>query len=289
MSSQILLISIALAACLTSANARLGRTVLQVNSSSVATVPDPTTPLEIVDATMDGTTDSSKVTCRGEPLCLTQVCNPDAYKYDLATAGSAFPYSVSYTTTNSMTDTTFVFMICSRKGKSCGLNSMKPECSPLESFQLRIRDDLLENGRSLLADPVGTNWASCKPQGPGYLWDTLRLGNLSMPASADTCQTLSITVASDMEMPATLADVCQQDVSIVNNKGASIFESSTLPPFCFFSMSNTAGVTAFGTVMDPLALSSDASALPTAYGASAMNKRRSLRAARASTRPGRLF
>lgn len=284
------MISIALVACLASAHARPGRTVLQLNSSSAATVPDPTTLLEIVDATMDGTTDSSKVTCRGEPLCLTQVCNPDAYKFDLATAGSAFPYSVSYTTTNSLTDTTFVFMVCSRKAKTCGLNSMKPECTPLQSFQLRIRDDLLENGRTLLADPVGTNWASCKPQGPGYLWDTLALGNLSMPAtSSDTCQTLSITVASDIETPATLADICQQDVAIVNNKGASIFESSTLPPFCFFSMSNTAGVTAFGTVMDPLALSNDAAAVPTAYGASAMNRRRSLRAAQASTRPGRLF
>lgn len=253
----------------------------------MATVPDPTTPLETTGATMDGTTDSSKVTCRGEPLCLTQVCNPDAYKVDLATAGSAFPYSVSYTTTNSLTDTTFVFMVCSTKSKSCGPNSRKPACAALQSFQLRIRDDLLENGRSILAEPVGTNWASCKPQGPGYLWDSPKLSNLSLPTSADTCQTLSVTVASDEETPATLADICQQDVSIVDNKGASIFESSTLPPFCFFSMSNTAGVTAFGNVVDPLASNKDA--LPTAYGASAMNKRRSLRASQASTNPGRLF
>jgi hypothetical protein len=288
------LISIALAACLAHAHARPGRTVLQVlNSTSVATVPDPTESLDIVGATMDGTTDSSKVTCRGEPLCLTQVCNPDAYKHDLATAGSEFPYSVSYTTTNSMTDTTFVFMVCSRKGQTCRPNSIKPACAPLQTFQLRVRDDLLETGRSLLAEPAGTNWASCKPQGPGYLWDTLTLGNLTVAGSADTCQSLSITVASDMGTPATLADVCQQNVTIVSNKGESVFNGATLPPFCFFSMSNTAGVTAFGSVMEPLALSNLATAealaaAPAAYGPTAA-RRRSLRAAQASTRPGRLF
>ena len=305
-SLQILLISIALAACLAPAHARPGRTILQLNST-LTTVPDPTTvaaapapaPLQIVGSTMDGTTDSSKVTCRGEPLCLSQVCNPDAYKIDLATAGSSFPYTVSYTTTNSMSDTTFVFMVCSNKGKSC-INSTSPECAPLQSFQLRIHDDELETGRSLLADPVGTNWASCKPQGPGYLWDSVALGNLSTPITTDTCAILSMTVASDMGMPATLADICQQNVTIVDNKGASVFDGSTLPPFCLFTMENTAGLTAFGTIKETLALDSSglaeapgaeqvsASAGPTAYGTSGM-RRRSLRAAQASARPGRLF
>lgn len=294
MNTNILILALAIAACMAPAMARPGRGILQ-SDRTATTVPDPVNP-PVVNYTMNGTTDSNLVTCRGEPICLGQVCNPDAYKYDLATDGDEVPFAVSYTTTKTLTETTFVFMVCS-KNIGCTADSTDPQCSPLKSFQLRMHDYQIDSGAIIRATPQGTNWASCAPQGPGYLWDTYSLGNLttSAPGTPDTCQRLSVAVTADDSAPASLATLCQQNVTIVDNKGNTVFDGTKVQTGCFFTLETSIGRTAFGTFTedDPKAndgatglnLAADNSG-PQPYGPG--NRRRRLRAHKA-VRPRRLF
>ena len=264
--------------------ARPGRQILQSN-----TVPP------VVDHTMNGTIDSALVTCRGEAVCLSQVCNPDAFKYDLGSQGDEIPYSVSYTTTKTLTETTFVFMICA-KNIGCAANSTDPQCAPLKTFTLRMHDYQLDSGAIIRADPQGTNWASCAPSGPGYLWDANALGNLTTtaPGTPDTCQRLAITVTADETAPASLATLCQQNVTIVDNKGHTVFDGTSLGSGCFFTMETSSGRTGFGALSEDVPRANDgatglnlaADAGPQPYGPG--NRRRRLRVA-AAIRPRRLF
>lgn len=116
--------------------------------------------------------------------------------------------------------------------------------------------------------------------------------------------------------PATLQDLCKQNVTIVDSDGATVFDSAPLPTNCFFTLENAAGLTGYGTVTDskplpeantvavanqagteetavplvnerPVEVATTQSPAPTPYGPA--GKRRRLNAVRKPTVPGRLF
>jgi len=191
--------------------------------------------------------------CRGEEVCLKQICNPAAYQYDLATAGLNFPYEITYTTTASSTTTTFVFMVCSTPLAHKDCKTSSPGCAPLKAVQIRMKDDQLSMGDDLFADPPGSMWPSCNPYGPGHLWDATTLGDLAVDTAKNaSCTTLSVTVNSNANgKKATLSDVCQQGVVIKDNRNDTIFDQSTLPgPSCLFVLEEQNGRVAYGTVVD---------------------------------------
>lgn len=191
--------------------------------------------------------------CRGEEVCLKQICNPEAYKYDLATAGLDFPYEITYTTTASGSTTTFVFMVCSTPQAHDECKPSLPGCAPLKAVQIRMRNDMLEMGDDLFADPAGSMWASCNPYGPGHLWDATSLGDLAVNRAGNaTCTTLSVTVNSNADgEKATLAEVCQQGVVIKDNTNATIFDQASISgASCLFVLEEQNGRIAYGTVVD---------------------------------------
>ena len=278
-SAQTFFVALTLAACL--APALAGRTLSQQSN----TMPDPNGPITtaVTAVTIDGLQDSAGATCRAEPVCLSQVCNPKAYQNDMATAGDSFPYSVSYTTTNDATLTSFLFMVCSKSGGET-----------LTSFQLRMRDDMLEIGAGLEADPQGKNWASCNPQGPGYKWDGAALGDIGVTAGP-ACGSFKVMANSDVGKPASLADICQQNITIVDNKKHTVFDATSMPANCFFTFETSSGNTGFGTVMAQLEKTADKEEsvqeeLVAEDGkVQAYGRRRRLTRTASSRRPSRLF
>lgn len=129
----------------------------------VVNVPDPTPVVTSVTSVPGAEKSGAGEKCRAEPVCMKQ-CDPNAYKFDVATAGADFPYSVSYTTTNDASVTTFIFNVCSKFGALCSPGN--PTCAPLKSFNLRIKDIMIDTGATILANPGGQNWASCRPRAP---------------------------------------------------------------------------------------------------------------------------
>ena len=237
--------------------------------------------------------------CRGEETCMSQVCNPAAYEYDLATAGLDFPYSISYTTTGAGATTSFVFMVCSTPQAQLECSKNTPGCAPLKAVQIRMRDDMLEVGQDIVADPPGTMWPSCAPYGPGHLWDATALGALaSQRASNTSCATLTVTVNSNEDGTASLKDVCQQGVVIKDSGNATVFDQTTLPASCLFVLEEQNGRVGYAAVVDESAMSlpqalalasATASPSPTPYGPTPYGSRRRLRAAAYARRPARLF
>lgn len=163
------------------------------------------------------------------------------------------PLQVSYTTTADGTTTSFVFLVCSQANALGGCTAGDPGCSPLATFQLRTRDDQLSRGTAPTADPAGTPWATCDPQGPGYKWEGAVLGNLSAagaPSANDTCQTFTLATGVNAGgEAATLADVCQQNITVVDTKdNSTVVDSSAYQDSCLYTMILDSGRTAYGLV-----------------------------------------
>lgn len=194
--------------------------------------------------------------CRAESSCISQFCNPLAYQYNISSAGVAFPYNITYTTTASGATTTFVFNVCSIAAAAKECTPTSPGCGPLKAVQLRIRDDMLMNGTDITANPAGSMWASCKPYGPGHLWDVMSLGALAVNnATNTTCQTLTVTSNSNANgVKAGLSDICQQDIKIVDNKNKTVYDQSTQPNSCLFVLEEASGRVGYGTVVDESAM-----------------------------------
>jgi hypothetical protein len=164
--------------------------------------------------------------CRAEAACAAEQCSPTAYQLDLAAAGPAFPFAVSYTTTADAAATSFVFQVCSAAG---ALGACPPgaadgaACSRLARFALRARDEDLAAARAPDARPAGRVWDSCYPAGRGFLFDgpaalrSLAAADPSGAPGADACETFTVAApagrAASAGAPATLAALCEQNVS----------------------------------------------------------------------------
>ena len=218
--------------------------------------------------------------CRGEEVCLAQGrCSSFSYEIDLA--GKYFPYTVSYTSTAGQQSTSFIFMVCSNALSYGGCVNGTQGCSGLSSFKIRTKDELLEVGRGISAFPSGYEWASCAEHGPGHVWDGMDLGSLeNSPAAGDSCQMFTITVLKD----ATLADLCEQNISIQDDMGNMIYSQPEGYASCFFVLEGSDGSSAYGSLRDTKSTMSSVSPSPTTYG----SMRRKLRV-QSYDMPGRLF
>ena len=69
--------------------------------------------------------------------------------------------------------------MCSR-----GCTEGSPFCEPLSLLQLRLSDAVLENPESygLLAIAAGSVVQGCDPRGPGLLWNSTALQNMTTMA-----------------------------------------------------------------------------------------------------------
>lgn len=243
-----------------------------------------------------------------ETACRNQTCSGEAYSLDVATAGLDVPYAVTSTTTGDATSTSFVFVLCSQALALGGCKPSDPGCSPVASFQLRTRDDMLEVGLAPTASPAGTPWAACYPSGPGYKWEGAALGELATPAATanDTCASFTVVTAPPAPgMFASLADVCQQNVTVADSKsGAVAVDTTGAYGSCVYTLTLASGRSAYGVLGMPMMLddalltavapapavdvslpAAYARSGPTAYGAAGRRRR----LAAANRRAGRLF
>lgn len=196
--------------------------------------------------------------CRAEEVCLNQACDPAAYKYDLEKDGKDFPYSISYTFTADQRQTRHIFAVCATQDAVSACKSGSSGCFALSSVKIRMRNDMLSLGRDLLTNPAGKMWASCSPNGPGHLWEAEDLGVLgSEPPKNASCTNLEVLANSDLGgKTAQLRDICQQNVTIVDNEGGIVLDQSTTPSSCLFVLEGSNGRVGYILVSDKTSISS---------------------------------
>ena len=229
--------------------------LLATVSATSATLP------KVTPVAIDGKTPSSQVTCIGEPVCLAQVCNPNAYGANIDSSNGFYPYDVKLTSSGTNTNTTFTFTVCSTS-----------YTSPLTLFQIRIKDSVLNSGNTIMASPAGSNWPNCSPLGVGYVWN-VALSNPNALVSPNTCQSFSVDVMVSPGSPKpTIADICAQNVTLVDNQGNSVFDGTGMSPYCLVTMQTANKATGFGAVKPSSGSSSPSSpartSSPKPYGAS---------------------
>jgi hypothetical protein len=173
--------------------------------------------------------------CRGEEVCLDQVCDATSYQYDLGSAGKEFPYSVKYDVVSNARQTNFIFSVCSTTDGKKACDELNGGCSPLNTVKIRMRNDMLSMGRDLVTEPKGKMWASCTPHGPGHVWDQDDLGDLATSnPSNESCVSLTVVASGYSERKPTLKDICQQDLKIMENTGSTILDQKDYPASCIF-------------------------------------------------------
>lgn len=183
--------------------------------------------------------------CRGEEVCLNQVCDPTSYQYNIDTSGDEFPFKISH----KISDGFITFTVCPSKDAKSSCSYGSDGCSPLRSVKIRMRNDMLSLGRDLVTEPQGQMWASCTPHGPGHVWNFEDLGTLSSqtPDKA-SCTDLTVVVNSDADRKARLKDICQQDIKIVENTGWTVFDQQAKPDSCIFVLETTKGRVGYAAV-----------------------------------------
>ena len=192
-----------------------------------------------------------KAVCRGEEVCLNQVCDPTSFLYEVGNEGMEFPYTITHKSTKG----SITFEVCPSKDAKSSCASSSGGCSSLKSVKLRMRNDMLSLGRDLLTEPKGQMWASCSSHGPGHVWNYEELGSLASQ-SPDTaqCQTFTVITGKDKKK-AQLKDICQQDLKIVENSGWTVFDQSTRPNSCLFVLETSNGRVGYtavgGATVDP--------------------------------------
>jgi hypothetical protein len=176
--------------------------------------------------------------CRGEEVCLNQVCDPASYQYSIGNEGDEFPYTVTHKSSRDGIE----FEVCPSKDAKSACESKSGGCAPLRSVKLRMRNDMLSLGRDLVTEPQGTMWASCQSNGPGHVWNFEDLGTLSsQPPSTSSCTTLKVIGSSNGGKTAQLKDICQQDIKIVENTGWTVFDQKARPNSCIVVLETANG------------------------------------------------
>lgn len=185
-----------------------------------------------------------KAVCRGEEVCLNQVCDPTSFLYEVGNEGAEFPYTVTHKSTKD----SITFEVCPSKDAKSSCASYSSGCSSLKSVKVRMRNDMLSLGRDLLTEPKGQMWASCSSHGPGHVWNYEDLGSLSAQAP-DSAQCETFTVLTGKAGKKTqLKDICQQDLKIVENSGWTVFDQSKRPNSCLFVLETTNGRVGYAAV-----------------------------------------
>ena len=176
--------------------------------------------------------------CRGEEVCLNQVCDPASYQYSIGSEGDEFPYTVTHKSSRDGIE----FEVCPSKDAKWACESNSGGCAPLRSVKLRMRNDMLSLGRDLVTEPQGTMWASCQSHGPGHVWNFEDLGTLSsQPPSTSSCTTLKVIGSASVGKTAQLKDICQQDIKIVENTGWTVFDQKARPNSCIVVLETANG------------------------------------------------
>lgn len=185
----------------------------------------------------DSSSRKLKATCRGEEVCLNQVCDPTSFQYNVGSEGSEFPYTVSHSVRGGQVE----FKVCPSSSAEDACKRGSGGCAGLTSFKLRMRNDGLSMGRDLTAEPAGRMWASCSAHGPGHEWTNGELRSLTSGPDQADCETF--TVATIGKRRPSLADICQQKVKIVENSGWTVVDTAAKPDSCLVTL-----VTANGRV-----------------------------------------
>ena len=183
-----------------------------------------------------------KAACRGEEVCLNQVCDPTSFQYNVGSEGSEFPYTVSHTVRGGRVE----FKVCPSSSAEDACKRGSGGCAGLTSFKLRMRNDGLSMGRDLVSEPAGRMWASCSSHGPGHEWTDGELRSLaSGPGHAD-CETFTVATAGNKKP--SLADICQQKVKIVENSGWTVVDTAAKPDSCLVTLVTSNGRVGYAVV-----------------------------------------
>ena len=183
-----------------------------------------------------------KAACRGEEVCLNQVCDPTSFQYNVGSEGSEFPYTVSHTVSGGQVE----FKVCPSSSAEDACKRGSGGCAGLTSFKLRMRNDGLSMGRDLTSEPAGRMWASCSSHGPGHEWTDGELGSLASGPDQAECETF--TVATVGKKRPSLADICQQKVKIVENSGWTVVDTSAKPDSCLVTLVTSNGRVGYAVV-----------------------------------------
>ena len=200
---------------------------------------------------LNGISRKLKAVCRGEEVCLNQVCDPTSFLYDAGNEGTEFPYTVTHKSSKG----SITFEVCPTQDAKAACASSSGGCSALKSVKVRMRNDMLSLGRDLLTEPKGQMWASCSSHGPGHVWNYEELGSLSSQSpSTAQCETFTVLTGKDGKRTQ-LKDICQQDLKIVENSGWTVFDQSTKPNSCLFVLETANGRVGYtavgGKTVDP--------------------------------------
>lgn len=178
-----------------------------------------------------------KAVCRGEEVCLNQVCDPTSFLYDVGSEGVEFPYTISHESSKGE----IKFKVCPSEDAKSSCASKSGGCSSLKSVKIRMRNDMLSLGRDLLTEPKGYMWASCSSHGPGHVWNFEELGSLaSQTPDLAACETFTV-LTGNAGKKSNLKDICQQDIKIVENGGWTVFDQNTRPNSCMFVLETANG------------------------------------------------
>lgn len=190
----------------------------------------------------DSSTRKLKAACRGEEVCLNQVCDPTSFQYNVGSEGSEFPYTVSHTLRGGQVE----FKVCPSSSAADACKRGSGGCSGLTSFKLRMRNDGLSMGRDLISEPNGRMWASCSSHGPGHEWTDGELRSLASGPDQADCETF--TVATAGRKKPSLADICQQKVKIVENSGWTVVDTAAKPDSCLVTLVTSNGRVGYAVV-----------------------------------------
>jgi hypothetical protein len=183
-----------------------------------------------------------KAACRGEEVCLNQVCDPTSFQYNIGNEGEEFPYTVSHSIRRGQIE----FSVCPSSSAKAACSSKSGGCSGLTSLKLRMRNDALSMGHDLVSEPEGRMWASCSSHGPGHEWMDSDLGSLGSSPDKSDCETFTVLTAGSKRP--SLADICQQKVKVVENSGWTVVDTAAKPNSCLVTMVTANGRVGYAVV-----------------------------------------
>ena len=184
-----------------------------------------------------------KAACRGEEVCLNQVCDPSSFMYNVgAGEGTEFPYDITHRVMGGSIE----FKVCPSSSAKAACSGGTGGCSGLSSLKLRMRNDMLSMGRDIVSEPKGRMWASCSKHGPGHEWVESDLGSLTSAPNKSDCETFTVKTAGGKKP--SLADVCQQKVKIVENSGWTVVDTTAKPNSCFLTFVTANGRVGYAVV-----------------------------------------
>lgn len=197
--------------------------------------------------------------CRGEDICLDQFCDPASYQYFLKDQSADFPYDISFTKETVGATSKFKFVVCGSSKSAEACEGGGAGCSPLTSVKLRMRNDMLSMGRDLVTSPKGKMWASCSDHGPGHVWEGQELGSVALgQPSNGSCTTLEVVANNGDERAASIQDICQQGVKIVDSAGDNVYDlSDEMGSSCLFVLELANGRVGYTTVTDLVKVSAE--------------------------------